>query len=89
MRGVLQTIRVLAVLVVLFGTGAAGNSFESQINARGQDTGVFGGGVLAILGLKDPPDGNMFPVWVGRACVVGGIVAFGAITRVLDRAKRS
>jgi len=82
---VLQIVRGLAVLVVLFGIGAAGSSFESNL-VRGKDNGVFGNGILAILGLRDPPDGEMGPVWIGRFCVLFGIASFVAITIALNRA---
>jgi hypothetical protein len=82
----LQILRAAAVLAVLFGIGAAGSSFESKF-VRGRDNGVFGNGVMALLGLRRPPDGEMFPVWIGRLCVVLGIATFIVITRVLDRAK--
>jgi hypothetical protein len=89
-RGVaiaLRVVRVLAVLVVLFGIGAAGSSFESSTNRRGIDTGVFGGGVLALLGLRDPDDGDMFPVWIGRLCVAAGIAVVTGITVWFRRAR--
>ena len=82
---VLQIVRALAVLVVLFGVGAAGSSFDSNY-VRGRDNGVFGNGILALLGLKDPQDGEMGPVWIGRFCVVLGIASFVAITIALSRA---
>ena len=84
----LRTVRAVAVLTVLFGIGSAGSGFESRRNARGIDTGVFGNGILALLFLKDPPDGETFPVWVGRACVAGGVAVAIGITVVLDRARR-
>lgn len=89
-RGVaisLRIVRVLAVLGILFGIGAAGNSFESSTNQRGIDTGVFGGGVLALLGLRAPEDGDTFPVWIGRFCVVAGIALVALITLALRRAR--
>lgn len=82
---VLQIVRALAVLVVLFGIGAAGNAFESRY-VRGRDSGVFGNGILALLGLKEPPDGEMGPVWIGRVCVLLGVASFVAITIALNRA---
>jgi hypothetical protein len=89
-RGVataLRVVRVVAVLVVLFGIGAAGSSFESSTNRKGIDTGVFGGGVLALLGLRGPEDGDMFPVWIGRLCVVAGVAVVTAITLWFRRAR--
>ena len=83
----MRVVRVLAVLVVLFGIGAAGSSFESSTNHKGIDTGVFGGGMLALLGLRDPDDGDMSPVWIGRLCVVVGIAVVTAITLWFRRAR--
>jgi len=87
-RGVLQFVRVVAVLTVLFGVGAAGSSFEDDFDVRGRNRGVFGGGVLALLGIEDPPDGDMGPVWIGRACVVVGAALTVGITMLLDRDRK-
>src|SRR6187401_2258807 len=81
----LQIVRALAVLVVLFGIGAAGSSFESNY-VRGRDNGVFGNGILEILELRDPPDGEMGPVLIGRFCVLLGVASFVAITIAFSRA---
>jgi hypothetical protein len=84
----LRIVRVAAVLAVLFGVGAAGSSFPSNRNSKGIDTGVFANGLLALVGLKDPADGEMFPVWVGRICVVAGVGVAIGITALLDRDRR-